>query len=105
MRVEVDLFKAKPNRKISTCKKDEAFRIAENWYSKINISDSEIKDDFLTNSEETFAEHHTLTLCEGSFSEDLMACIHLTSMSFVYINKETVADEWASAKVVISALS
>lgn len=105
MRIEIDLFKAKPNRKVGTCKKDEAFRIAEDWYSKINVSDSEIKDVCLPDDVETFAELHTLTLCEGSFSEDLMACIHLTSMSFVYINRETVADEWASAKVVISALS
>ena len=104
MRIEIDLM-AKPNRKISTCKTDEAFRIAENWYSKINIDDNEIKDDVLTNGVDTFAEYHTISLSEGSFSEDLMACIHLTSMSFVYINRETVADEWASAKVVISALS
>ena len=103
MRIEFNPM-AKPNRKVSSCKKDEAFRIGSNWYSLINVSDPEIKSVILEDTGESFAEFHTLDLCQGSFAEDLIACLHITSMSFIYINKETVADEWASAKVVISAL-
>ena len=72
------------------------------WYSKINISDSEIKDDVLINGVDTFAEYHTISLSEGSFSEDLIACIHLTSMSFVYINGETAKK---TGKTVINSVS
>jgi hypothetical protein len=102
MRIEIDYFK--PNRKVSSCKKDEAFRIGEDWYSTIKeLSDDDVKDVVVDEKGFSFAEFHTLDMCQGSRDEDLIACLHFTSMSFVYINKETVADEWASAKVVISA--
>lgn len=102
MRIEVDYFK--PNRKVSSCKRDEAFRIGQDWYSVIQgLSDDEVKNIMIENTGCSFAEYHLLDLCEGSRDEDLIACLHFTSMSFIYINKETVADEWASAKVVISA--
>jgi hypothetical protein len=102
MRIEVDYCKS--NRKVSSCKKDEAFRIGLDWYSVIQgLSDNDVKEVVVEDTGLSFAEYHTLDECEGSRDEDLIACLHFTSMSFVYINKETVADEWASAKLVISA--
>lgn len=104
MRIEFNPIMAKPNRAISTCKRDEAFRIGENWYSKIQVSDEEIKDTILEDTDDTFAALHVLAQYEGTPSENLQACLHFGSMSFVYISKGTIADEWASAKIVISAL-
>lgn len=101
MRIEVNLMR--PNRKISSCKIDEAFRVGEYWYSIINMSDASVKDVLLEDTEESFAEHHILNLCEGSYNEDLIPCLRIVTMTLFYINKETVADEWASAKVVLSA--
>ena len=101
MRIEVNLMR--PNRKISSCKRDEVFRVGEYWYSIINMSDADIKNVLLEDTEESFAEHHILDLCEGSYTEDLIPCLRIVSMTLFYINKETVAHEWASAKVVISA--
>lgn len=103
MRIEINY--CKPNRKVSSCKRDEAFRIGQDWYSVIQgLSDNEVKDVVLARTDlATFAEYHTLDMCQGSCDEDLVACLHFTSMSFIYINKETIADEWASAKLVISA--
>ena len=101
MRIEVNYFK--PDRKVSSAKKDEVFRIGQDWYSVIQgISDNDVKDVVIGDKGFCFAEYHTLDGCEGSF-EDLVACLHFTSMSFIYINKETVPDEWASAKLILSA--
>lgn len=102
MRIEVD-YNKKPTRTVSSCKKDEAFRIGSSWYSKIYMDDACVKGVRVDNGD-TFVERHLIEESGGYPHDDVCPYLHLTSQSFVYIAPDLVADEWASAKVVISAL-
>ena len=101
MKITNNIAETKPTRIIATCTKDEAFRLGGDWYTQIQISDFSIrcrKDKML----EEFVEQHTLYGHEYTASCALTACLHLSSMSFMYIDGNRTADEWATLTATLT---
>jgi hypothetical protein len=102
MKIINNLAETKPTRTIATCTKDEAFRLGGfNWYSKIEMSDICIR--FAENGMgRDFVENHTLFGHENAHYIELVPCIHLPSMSFVYIDGNRTAEEWATLSATLT---
>ena len=102
MKITNNIAETKPTRIIATCTKDEAFRLGgNNWYTRTHMSDFSIrcgKD----KASEDFVEHHVLYGHENTASCALIPCIHLSSMSFVYINGNRTAEEWATLTATLT---
>ena len=104
MKIINNIAETKPTRIIATCTKDEAFCLGgNNWYTKVEMSDfcirstkGKIQDDFV--------EHHALFGHENTSYIDLTPCIHLSSMSFVYIDGSRTAEEWATLSATLTTL-
>lgn len=102
MKIINNLAETKPTRIIATCTKDEAFRLGgSNWYSKIEMSGLCIR---LTKNGtgRDFVEKHALFGHENAPCAALIPCIHLPSMSFVYIDGNRTAEEWATLSATLT---
>ena len=101
MKIVNNIADTKPTRIIATCTKDEAFRLGGDWYTKIEMSDFGVrstKDD----QADGFVELHTLFGHENTRPIALVPCIHIASMSFVYIDGNRTADEWATLTATLT---
>ena len=90
MKIINNIAETKPTRIITTCTKDEAFRLGRDWYTKIEMSDFDIRCD-----DKDFVENHVLFGHENASGFALVPCLHLSSMSFVYVDGNRTAEEWA----------
>lgn len=90
MKIVNNIAETKPTRIITTCTKDEAFRLGRDWYTKIEMSDFGIR----CNNKE-FVEEHVLFGDENASGVALVPCLHISSMSFIYIDGNRTAEEWA----------
>lgn len=103
MKIVNNIINTKPTRIIATCTKDEAFRLgASNWYTKVEMSDFCIRSAKSGVGRE-FVEEHALFGHEDASCVALMPCIHLSSMSLVYIDGSRTADEWATLTATLTA--
>lgn len=91
MKIVNNIAETKPTRIITTCTKDEAFRLGSNWYTKIEMSDFLIRC-----HNKDFVEKHVLYGHEKAKEVALVPCLHISSMSFVYIDGNRTAEEWAT---------
>ena len=91
-----------PSKRISTCKTDEAFRLANSWYTKISMSDDHIRNSMCVEDID-FIEEHTIFGHEGADPKSLIPCIHLGSSSFCYLDGNRQADEWANLTATLTA--
>ena len=97
MKIINNIAETKPTRIIATCTKDEAFRLGSNWYTKIEVADFVIRC-----SDKKFVEEHVLFGHENARGIGLMPCIHLSSMSFVYVDCNRTAEEWATLTATLT---
>lgn len=91
MKIINNIAETKPTRIIATCTKDEAFRLGANWYTKIEMSDVNIRY-----ADKEFVKEHVIYAHNGASWVSLVPCFHITSASFVYIDGTRTADEWAT---------
>lgn len=101
MKIINNIAETKPTRIISTCTKDEAFRLGSDWYTKIEMNDFAIR----SSSNEYamgFVEHHTHFNDEHASCISLMPCLHITSMTFIYVDGDRTADEWAKLTATLT---
>jgi hypothetical protein len=101
MKIINNIAETKPTRIISTCTKDEAFRLGSNWYAKVEMSDFCIRS-AKNGINRDFVEHHALYGQENVSCVALMPCIHLSSMSFVYVDGNRTAEEWATLSATLT---
>ena len=102
MKITNNIAKTKPTRIIATCTKDEAFRLGDNnWYTKIEMSDFCVRSS-KGKWQGDFIEHHTLYGDEQASYIALIPCIHLSSMTFVYVDGNRTADEWATLTATLT---
>ena len=102
MKIINNIKETKPTRIIATCTKDEAFRLGgTNWYTKIEMNDFLIRSTKGT-MQEDFVEQHTLYGHERASCVALMPCLHLSSMSFVYVDGNRTAEEWATLSATLT---
>jgi hypothetical protein len=101
MKIINNIAETKPTRMIVTCTKDEAFRLGNEWYTKIEMNDFSIRSSSSKYTSE-FIEQHTHFSDERASFVALMPCIHLSSMSFIYLNSERSADEWATLTATLT---
>ena len=102
MKIINNIAETKPTRTITTCTKDEAFRLGgTNWYTKVEMSDFSIRS-AAKGADRDFVEHHTLYGDEHASYIALTPCIHLSSMTFVYIDGNRTADEWATLTATLT---
>ena len=94
MKIINNIAETKPTRIIATCTKDEAFRLGSDWYAKIEMNDVNIRSSSSKYSTD-FVMHHTHFNDEQVSSVSLMPCLHITSMTFIYLDGNRSADEWA----------
>ena len=99
MKIINNIANTKSERMIKTCTKDEAFRLGSNWYTKIEMSDFNIRC-----YNKDFVENHALIGHEKGGTMVMIPCVHLSSMSFVYINGLDQADEWATLSATLTTL-
>lgn len=97
MKIINNIAKTKPTRTINTCTKDEAFRLGGCWYTKINMNDTNIR----FHDKEFVTDHIFLGHKEASWVS-LVPCIHITSMSFIYIDGNCTAEEWAELSATLT---
>ena len=101
MKIMNNINLTKPTRIIATCTKDEAFRLGNDWYAKVEMSDFSIRS-AAKGADRDFVEHHTLFGHESVSYIALTPCIHLSSMTFVYIDGNRTADEWATLAATLT---
>lgn len=102
MKISNNIAETKPTRIIATCTKDEAFRLGgSNWYAKIEMSDFCIRS-AEKGADRDFVENHTLFGHEHASYIALVPCIHLSSMSLVYIDGNRTAEEWATLTATLT---
>lgn len=107
MKIINNIAETKPTRTLATCTKDEAFRLGSDWYTKIEMSDFGIRwnkgnKEKSENDCADFIKHHTLYGHESASYIALMPCIHLPSMSFVYVDGNRTAEEWATLSATLT---
>ena len=102
MKIINSIAETKPTRIIATCTKDEAFRLGgNNWYTRVHMSDFGIRCG-KSDTSEGFVEHHVLYGHEKTAPCALVPCLHISSMSFVYIDGNRTADEWATLSATLT---
>lgn len=101
MKIINNIAETKPTRIIATCTKDEAFRLGSNWYTKIEMSDFLIRST-KGKMQGDFVEQHTLYGHERASCVALTPCLHLSSMSFVYVDGNRTAEEWATLSATLT---
>ena len=102
MKINNNIAVTKPTRIIATCTKDEAFRLGgSNWYSKIEMSDFGIRS-AAEGVDRDFVENHTLFGHENTMYIALVPCVHLSSMSLVYLDGNRTAEEWATLTATLT---
>lgn len=97
MKIINNIINTKPTRIIATCTKDEAFRLGNDWYTKIEMSDFSLR---CYNKE--FVEEHIILGHESAWGDALVPCLHISSMSFVYIDGNRTAEEWATLTATLT---
>ena len=97
MKIINNIAETKPTRTILTCTTDEAFRLGKDWYAKIKMNDVNIRF-----SEKEVVDEHILYGHEEACWVALVPCIHLSSMSFVYIDGNRTAEEWAALSATLT---
>lgn len=100
MKINNNIADTKPTRIIATCTKNEAFRLNSDWYTKIEMADFCIRS-AKSGHERAFVKDHTLFGHEVSYIR-LTPCVHLSSMSLVYIDGNRTADEWATLTATLT---
>lgn len=102
MKIMNNINLTKPTRIIATCTKDEAFRLGgNNWYTKVEMHDFCIRS-ATKGTDRDFVENHVLYGHENTSCVALMPCIHLSSMSFAYVDGNRTADEWATLTATLT---
>ena len=102
MKITNNINLTKPTRIIATCTKDEAFRLGgNNWYTKVEMSDFAIRS-AAKGADRDFVEHHILFGHENTPYIALTPCIHLSSMTLIYIDGNRTADEWATLTATLT---
>lgn len=101
MKIINNIAETKPTRTIATCTKDEAFRLGNDWYAKIEMSDFGIRS-AAKGADRDFVTNHALFGHEKTFYIALVPCIHLSSMSFVYVDGSRTAEEWATLTATLT---
>ena len=102
MKITNNITTTKPTRIIATCTKDEAFRLDDNnWYTKVEMNDFYIRCSKGPRQEE-FVKYHTLYGDEQASCVALMPCIHLSSMTFIYVDGNRTAEEWATLTATLT---
>ena len=102
MKIINNIAETKPTRIIATCTKDEAFRLGgNNWYTKIEMGDFCIRST-KGKTQEDFVEKHTLYGHKQASCIALVPCLHLSSMSFVYVDGDRTAEEWATLSATLT---
>ena len=97
MKIINNIAETKPTRTIATCTKDEAFRLGNDWYAKIEMSDFNIRC-----NDKNFVEDHVLFAHEHASHIALVPCLHISSMSFIYVDGNRTADEWATLAATLT---
>ena len=97
MKIINNIKETKPTRIIATCTKDEAFRLGSNWYTKIEMADFGIR---FYNKD--FVKDHVIYGHENAWGDALVPCLHISSMSFVYIDGNRTAEEWATLTATLT---
>lgn len=100
MKITNKIPESKPARYISTCYPNEAFKFADEWYTMIQSNFDQVIDS-IDEQVEKFVEGH---VHRYSFHCDLLPCIKLSSMEFVFLNDQLV-DEWAEVEAILTARS
>lgn len=102
MKIINNIKDTKPTRLVCTCTKDEAFRLGgTNWYTKVEMSDFCIRA-AKSGIDRDFVETHVLFGHENASCVALIPCLHLSSMSFVYIDGNRTAEEWATLSATLT---
>ena len=101
MKIINNMAETKPTRIITTCTKDEAFRLKDGWYTKIEMNDFCIRST-KGKMQEDFVKHHTHFDHEHASCVALTPCLHLSSMSFIYIDGNRTAEEWATLSAILT---
>ena len=97
MKIIDNIAKTKPTRIIATCTKDEAFRLGSDWYTRIEINDYNLRY-----CNKDFVDDHIIFGHEGASWVALVPCVHISSMSFVYIDGTRAAEEWATLTATLT---
>ena len=97
MKIINNIAETKPTRIISTCTKDEAFRLGRDWYTKIEMEDFNIRC-----YNKDFVENHVLFGHENASGVALVSCLHIPSVSLVYIDGNRTAEEWATLTATLT---
>lgn len=97
MKIINKIGETKPTRIISTCTNGEAFRLGKCWYTALSIGDFGIR-----HKNKEFVEEHALYGHEKTSVIALLPCVHLSSMTFVYIDGNREADEWAEVTATLT---
>lgn len=97
MKIINHIAETKPTRTIATCTKDEAFCLRGDWYAKIEMNDFRIRS-----YDKSFVEEHVLFGHENASGDVLIPCLHISSMSFIYIDGNRTADEWATLTATLT---
>lgn len=101
MKIINNIAETKPTRIIATCTKDEAFRLGNDWYAKIEMYDFTIRSSASKYAMD-FTELHTHFDDKRASCATLMPCIHLSSMSFIYLDGDRTAEEWATLTATLT---
>jgi hypothetical protein len=97
MKIINNINNTKPTRTINTCTNSEAFRLGNDWYSVIIASDFGVRQ-----REKDFVEEHTLYGYDATSFIALVPCLHISSMSLVYIDGRRTAEEWATLTATLT---
>lgn len=97
MKIINNIAETKPTRIIATCTKDEAFRLRGEWYTKIEMNDFCIRC-----HDKSFVEDHVLFGHENASGVALVPCLHISSMSFIYVDGNRTAEEWATLTATLT---
>lgn len=102
MKIINNINNTKPTRLIITCNKNEAFRLGgNNWYTRVEMHDFCLRSAERGDGRE-FVKEHALYGHENASPIALTPCIHLSSMSLVYIDGNRTAEEWATITATLT---
>lgn len=100
MKITNKIPESKPARYMSTCYPSEAFKFRDEWYSLIQSNFDQVIES-IDARVENFVEGH---VHRGCCHCDLLPCIELSTMVFVFLNDQLV-DEWANVEAILTARS
>ena len=89
-----------PKRKISSCTASEAFKIHDDWYTRIQTNfDSLIDSDTADDNVVYFINGNTHA---DTYCDCLLPCIQLNCMALVFLSDEDEPEDWANIEAVLT---